>query len=55
MPDATEFLKDSLFCEYAYVINLDKKQLDLFVGFQREKQETPNPPVEDPSCSQRSE
>ena len=27
-----DFMKDSLFCEYAYVINFQKKQLEIFTG-----------------------
>jgi len=35
MIDNKEFLKDSLFCEYAYIINLDKKVLEFYEGFQK--------------------
>ena len=31
-----EFAKDSLFCEYAYVLNLDTDSLDICNGFQKE-------------------
>lgn len=31
-----EFIKNSLFCEYAYVINLDTKELEFYVGYQKE-------------------
>lgn len=29
------FLHDSLFCEYAYIINLDNKTLEIYEGFNR--------------------
>ena len=29
-----DFIKDSLFCEYAYIINLDTNCLEFWVGFQ---------------------
>ena len=35
--DAVEFLYDSLFCEYAYIINLDTKTLEFYKGFNRNK------------------
>lgn len=34
MIDSGEFIKDSLFCEYAYIINLDTNCLEFWVGFQ---------------------
>ena len=33
--DNSEFLKDSLFCEYAYIINLDEKVLEIYRGFNK--------------------
>jgi len=39
MIDNHEFLKDSLFCEYAYIINLDTNRLEYWVGFQEVPQE----------------
>ena len=39
MIDNHEFIKDSLFCEYAYIINLDTKRLEFYRGFQREPDE----------------
>jgi len=33
---ATDFAKDSLFCEYAYVVNLDTNVLEYYRGFQKE-------------------
>lgn len=36
--DGYEFLKDSLFCEYAYIINLDTDELEFYRGFQRKPQ-----------------
>lgn len=34
-----EFIKDSLSCEYAYVINLDNMTLELYKGYQEAPQE----------------
>ena len=31
--DESRFLTDSLFCEYAYLINLDSNKLEVYVGF----------------------
>lgn len=36
MIDDQEFIKDSLFCEFAYIINLDTNCLEFYLGFQRE-------------------
>lgn len=33
MIDGHEFLKDSLFCEYAYIVNLDDNTLEFYRGF----------------------
>jgi len=33
--DNIEFAKDSLFCEYAYVIDLDKNVLEVYKGFNK--------------------
>ena len=35
MIDSFNFLKDSLFCEYAYIINLDDKKLEFYQGFNK--------------------
>jgi hypothetical protein len=37
--DAANFIKDSLFCEYAYIIDLDNLTIELYKGFQHEPQE----------------
>jgi hypothetical protein len=34
--DKSDFASDSLFCEYAYVVDLDNDTLELFRGFQEE-------------------
>lgn len=34
MIDNRNFIKDSLFCEYAYIINLDNNVLEYYEGFQ---------------------
>ena len=39
MENNAEFIKDSLFCEYAYIANLDTKMLEFYVGFQKRPQE----------------
>lgn len=36
MTDGSDFIKDSLFCEYAYIINLDTNCLEFWIGFQTE-------------------
>ena len=33
MTDGHEFLADSFFCEYAYIINLDSQRLEVYSGF----------------------
>ena len=35
MIDNRGFIEDSLFCEYAYIINLDTHKLEFWVGFQK--------------------
>ena len=39
MIDNQSFIRDSLFCEYAYIINLDTKMLEFWTGFQKTPQE----------------
>ena len=39
MIDNIDFIKDSLFCEYAYIINLDTEMLEFYEGFQKEPQD----------------
>ncbi len=36
MIDGIDFLNDSLFCEWAYIINLDTEMLEIYRGFQTE-------------------
>ena len=40
MCDNHDFIKDSLFCEYGYIINLDTNELKVFEGFQTKPQKT---------------
>lgn len=40
MIDDHDFIKDSLWCEYAYIINLDDNCLEFWVGFQEKPDET---------------
>lgn len=35
MTDAHKFMADSLFCEYAYIVNFDTRELEVYQGFQR--------------------
>jgi hypothetical protein len=37
MTDGKAFLHDSLFCEYAYIINLDTNEFEFYEGFQQTK------------------
>lgn len=39
MIDDNDFIEESLFCEYAYIINLDTNCLEFWVGFQKEPHE----------------
>ena len=47
MIDAYDFLKDSLFCEYAYILNLNEHTLEIYEGYQKEPQKG-NPFGEEP-------
>ena len=38
MIDDINFIKNSLFCDYAYIINLDTRKLEFYVGHQRKLQ-----------------
>ena len=40
MIDNNDSIKDSLFCEYAYIINLDTNCLEFYIGFQHEPDAT---------------
>ena len=40
MIDSHNFILDSLFCEYAYIINLDEQALEFYVGYQEEPDPT---------------
>lgn len=37
MIDSHEFLKDSLFCEWAYILNVDEGTLEIYRGFNKRK------------------
>jgi len=39
MIDSSEFVKDSLFCEYAYIVDLNRDTFDIYIGFQHDPQE----------------
>jgi hypothetical protein len=36
MIDSANFLEDSLFCEWAYIINLDEKTLEIYKGYNKQ-------------------
>lgn len=38
MIDNKEFMGDSLFCEFAYILNLDDKRLEIYKGFNKDKE-----------------
>jgi len=38
MEEAGDFIKDSLFCEYGYVINLDENKFEYWKGYQKKPQ-----------------
>ena len=38
MIDSHDFIKDSLFCEWAYIINLDTQMLEIYEGFKKTPQ-----------------
>jgi len=38
MIDSKDFIQDSLFCEFAYIINLDTEKLEIYKGFQTKLQ-----------------
>lgn len=36
-----EWIADSLYCEYGYIVNLDENTFEVYVGFQHEKDKNP--------------
>ncbi len=40
MIDSQEFLADSLFCEWAYIINLDSENIEVYRGFNKDPKES---------------
>ena len=42
IPTANDFIYDSLFCEWAYIANLDSSQFEVWRGLQRELNGQPN-------------
>jgi hypothetical protein len=46
MIDSFEFLKDSLFCEYVYIINLDEMKLEFYEGYNKRPQKNNPLPFE---------
>lgn len=45
--DESSFMKDSLFCEWAYVINLDTNMFEVYEGFQKSKSNSRYQPYND--------
>lgn len=35
--DSADFMKDSIFCEWAYIINCDERVLEVYTGFQKKR------------------
>lgn len=48
LENSVNFLKDSLFCEYAYIYNIDTEKLEFYTGFQTTPQPG-NPLGEEPN------
>ena len=42
MPDASDFIYDSLFCEWAYIVNLDSKHFEIWKGLQTKPSQEDN-------------
>lgn len=40
MIDDADFIRNSLFCEFAYIINLDENVLEYWIGYQKKPDET---------------
>jgi hypothetical protein len=38
MIDYNDFIRDSLFCEYGYIVNLDTGQMEIYIGSQKKPQ-----------------
>lgn len=38
MEDGTTFMQDSLFCEYAYIFNVEEMTLEFYIGWQKDAQ-----------------
>ena len=47
-----DFIKDSLFCEYAYVINFDTGMLEFYEGFQNEPHDSGRYATSEPNGSE---
>jgi len=46
MINSFRFLADSLFCEYAYIINLDNDTIEFYKGFNKQAQKTNPLPID---------
>lgn len=53
--DSSEFLKDSLFCEYAYILDLDEGDLWFFEGFNKEPDNNSPLPFEQKAYDRQGE
>jgi len=49
MPDASDFIRDSKHCEWAYIVNLDSEQFEVWKGNQLEPDSEDNRLVEEPN------
>lgn len=49
MPDASDFIHNSWFCEWAYIVNLDTEQFEVWKGNQLEPDSEDNRLVEEPN------
>jgi len=54
MINSFDFLKDSLFCEYAYIINLDALSLEFYEGFNEEPDKNSPLPFEQKTYDRQS-
>lgn len=55
LKNSISFGRDSLFCEYAYVIDLDAGQLEVFTGFVKDPKHASRRFSEVPECSDKSD
>ena len=49
MPDASDFIRDSQHCDWAYIVNLDSEQFEVWKGNQLEPDSEDNRLIEEPN------